>query len=744
MILMLAVPAHAGAADRHVRNSAEFARVVGSLQPGDTIVLADGTWRDFDIALVGEGRLDRPITLRGETPGGVILSGNSSLTLTGQWLVVRDLVFRDGHSTKGAVISFRAGKGRVANNSRVTNVVIDGFSKPDRVDSDYWVALYGKGNRFDHNHLTGKTNQGVTLAVVLDGDESRENGHRIDHNYFGPRQPLGSNGGETIRIGTSGNSMHRSETLVEANIFDRCDGEVEIISSKSGGNIYRGNLFLRSSGALTLRHGDDNLVEGNVFLGHGKPHTGGIRVINRGQTVRNNYMEGLRGTGFASALTVMNGVPNSPLNRYVAVDRATIENNTIVDSARITLGAGADEERSAPPTNSTFRRNLIGGVGAIPGLAVESDIGGIRFADNVVPQTAPEPWPGGTMRQPVDMVRGPNGLLYPTDATLAELGARRDLAVVAPDAVGVRWYARPDERNRFGDTGRIITVNAASGDLLAALADARSGDTLVLSPGAHVFSRPIRLDKVLTIRGASFADAGNTTVRLVTSEMVDLVEGGALRLQDLTIDGSRIVANDQCAIIRTGDGSMQRNTAIELSHIAVRNFTGCVHTQFVSLAPNTMADRVIVEHSEFVEFPGPILNAVEERDDEGRYNVEHAVVTGNRFRSVEGPVVALYRGGKDESTFGPSLIFVGNDLQRVGAPNSDEQRHAIALHGVQSARISGNAIDRSGAIAVVQTVGTPRLVITGNTFRAAPAPEITEMTYAGPSRAEVGDNIYEQ
>jgi len=36
----------------------------------------------------------------------------------------------------------------------------------------------------------------------------------------------------------------------------------------------------------------------------------GIRVINKGQTVRGNG--GLAGTGFTSALTVMNGVPNSP------------------------------------------------------------------------------------------------------------------------------------------------------------------------------------------------------------------------------------------------------------------------------------------------------------------------------------------------------------------------------------------------------------------------------------------------
>src|SRR3546814_2439514 len=45
-----------------------------------------------------------------------------------------------------------------------------------------------------------KTNAGVTLAVIRHDGDPLDNGHRIDHNYFGPRPPLGSNGGETIRI----------------------------------------------------------------------------------------------------------------------------------------------------------------------------------------------------------------------------------------------------------------------------------------------------------------------------------------------------------------------------------------------------------------------------------------------------------------------------------------------------------------------------------------------------------------
>ena len=43
---------------------------------------------------------------------------------------------------------------------------------------------------------------------------------------------------------------------MEQNFFDRCDGELEIISSKSCDNIYRGNTFLNCAGMLTLRHGN--------------------------------------------------------------------------------------------------------------------------------------------------------------------------------------------------------------------------------------------------------------------------------------------------------------------------------------------------------------------------------------------------------------------------------------------------------------------------------------------------------
>ena len=258
-------------------------------------------------------------------------------------------MFKDGYTPTSEVISFRTSKDELANNSRVTNTVIDNFSNPERHDTDLWVGLYGKNNRFDHNSLIDKGNRGVTVAVRMNTEASHENGHVIEYNYFGPRQTLGSNGGETLRIGTSHYSREFSNTIVRYNYFDRTGGELEIISSKSCGNEFRGNVFFESQGTLTMRHGHYTLVEGNYFLGNRIPNTGGIRIINENQTVRNNYLSGLTGHRFRGALVIMNGVPNGPINRYDPVIDSLMNNNIVIDSDHIQLCAGSDEERSAVP-----------------------------------------------------------------------------------------------------------------------------------------------------------------------------------------------------------------------------------------------------------------------------------------------------------------------------------------------------------------------------------------------------------
>ena len=97
----------------------------------------------------------------------------------------------------------------------------------------------GRNHRFNladgalvkDNHLVALRNQGIgtvealrmlrdrmphTMRLQVEVDKDHPNDHLIDHNHFGPRPPLGANGGETMRIGYSYQSMLKSRTVVDS------------------------------------------------------------------------------------------------------------------------------------------------------------------------------------------------------------------------------------------------------------------------------------------------------------------------------------------------------------------------------------------------------------------------------------------------------------------------------------------------------------------------------------------------
>ena len=708
----------ATAAEHLVGSQAEYRDAVEKARPGDTIVLRNGEWRDFEMLFRGAGTEARPITLTAETKGKVLLTGQSNLRLAGRHLVVSGLVFKHGHSPTNTVIAFRRTKGDYAYHSRVTEVVIDGFNNPERFETDFWVMMYGKHNRFDHNHLVGKSNQGVTMAVRLDSAESQENHHRIDHNYFGPRPVLGSNGGETLRIGTSHHSLANSFTVVEANVFDRCNGEVEIVSSKSGGNVFRGNLFLESSGTLTLRHGNDNLVEGNVFLGNRANHTGGIRVINKRQTVRNNYLMGLTGHRFGGALVVMNGVPNSPINRYHQVEDTIIENNSIIDSDHVELAAGSDEERSAPPKTTVFRHNLVHNEDGRNIIAVHDDISGIRFSGNVVNDAGNGQAPGvdrGFESRAVALEQLANGLYYPRDPGLHGVGADRTLDVADLADAGVAWYPKPGPNQRF-NTGAVIDVRPAEGSLAGAVASAKAGDVISLAPGDYLAAKVIVIDRPLTIRSADASAPAH--IEFERTALFEIREGGSLWLQALDLSGASAPDVAGNSLIRTSRYSMLGNFELLIDDTTISHLDTNHSFNVFTLAKHTFADRVAIANSTIREVTGHVLFMNRESEDLGIYNGEYVAIRDSAFANVQGAVVDLYRGGTDESTFGPHFEMVGSTLANVGKGSRNKTKASIRLLGVQAIDIHGNVLSDSQPIRITHTVGEPVATLADNEFRA--------------------------
>jgi poly(beta-D-mannuronate) lyase len=709
-------------ADSLVTTQAEFDAAVKAAQPGDTITMANGVWRDFEMVFTGTGTADQPITLSAETNGEVIISGVSNLRIAGEHLVVRGLVFRDGYSPTNEVISFRRGKDQLANHTRVTEVVIDHFNNPERFERDFWVMMYGRNNRFDHNHIVGKSNGGVTMAVRLDSEASQNNHHRIDHNYFGPRPELGSNGGETLRIGTSKYSLTDSYTTVENNYFDRCNGEVEIISSKSGRNTFRGNVFFESRGTLTLRHGNDNLIENNVFLGNGVDHTGGIRLINKRQTIRNNYLYGLKGYRFGGGLVVMNGVPNSPINRYHQVEDSVVENNTIIDTDHVEFAAGSDDERSAVPLTTRFQNNLIVHREPTEVIAVHDDISGITFAGNVLDGVTNAPAKPGLKSTSVVMEKSENGLDYPVDAEYANVGVDRSLTVIDRDQTGVTWYPKPGYGSPF-EGGSVRPVEPGNNSIANAIADANAGDIIELASGEYNESKIIVLDKPISLRSAA-GNESRPTVRFERTTLFELQDGGSLSLSGLDIDGTLAPDTYGNSVIRTSRYSMLGNYHLLIDDVNVSDLNVNHSFHFLKVAGHTFASQLRITNSNFTNISGHVAALDKETEDLGIYNVEYISIQSSNFKNIEGSLANVYRGGTDESTFGPHFLLENCSLDNVGNGKRNKPNASVRLQGVQVATISGNSFKDSLGIRVIETVGDPITRLSNNEFDGTNAPVI--------------------
>lgn len=722
------------ATEYRVESQEEYRAVLTKLAPGDSIILKDGVWRDFEIIFEGNGQPGSPITLRAETPGEVFITGQSNLALAGEHLLVSGLIFRDGYTPSQSVISFRKDKTALANNSRVTQTVIHNFTNPERFEADYWVAIYGKHNRFDHNHLEGKRNRGVTLAVRLDSEASRENYHRIDHNYFGPRPTLGSNGGETLRIGTSHFSRSNSFTTVENNYFDRCDGEVEIISSKSGSNVLRGNVFFESKGTLTLRHGHDNLVEENIFLGNGVAHTGGIRVINRRQTIKNNYIEGVKGYRFGGALVVMNGVPNSPINRYDGVEDSVIKSNSLINSDHIQLAAGSDAERSAVPVRTSFDKNLIVQTNrTVDVFTVYDDISGISFNENVISGSR-APVADGFESTTVSLIRATNGLQYPADDDLQGTGVSPKITMISKSATGVDWYRKPGKSQTF-DTGKMVEIDPGKDTLIDGIRKAGRSGIVMLAPGDYEVGKVIPLDHAVTVRAQ-----GDAKITFERSSLFEIRDGGAIKLSGLEISGESAPDYAGNSVIRTSRYSMLDNYEVVIEDSRIYDLD--VNRFFDVLAgfKGTMADRITITDSTFSEISGAVLKLDAETDDLGIYNADYVTITGSSFSNIQGPLVALYRGGTDESTFGPHFTMTGSHVTNVGNGTKNKSGASIFLHGVQVTEIAENTLVKSAPVVINHTVGEPRTRVLKNRFDGQGYIEVKELNSQKQNTAVVSGN----
>jgi len=349
---------------RRVEVTSAVAINSGSWSAGDTIVLINGTWTNQTISLRAFGTAAQPIVLEAETPGQVVFNGTSRVSVSGQYIEISGIYFKDGTLSGLPVVEFRTSSTNVAENCRLTNCAIVNYNPALNTVDSKWVSLYGRNNRVDHCSFENKNNAGTLLVVWLTAGIIPD--HIIENNYFGYRNPnLDStgkelNGQEIIRIGDSNTSMQYANCIVRNNFFERCNGEIEIISNKSCGNWYSNNVFYECRGMLTLRHGNDCTVEGNYFFGNGISNTGGVRIIGENHKVYNNYFQELRGTNFRAALCIVRGMLNSVLNDYFQVKNAQVMFNTFVNCTQsFCVNYNSSTAYTMPPIGTVIAHNHV-------------------------------------------------------------------------------------------------------------------------------------------------------------------------------------------------------------------------------------------------------------------------------------------------------------------------------------------------------------------------------------------------
>lgn len=699
-----------------VKDAKMLHKSIKNAAPGDEIIMANGVWKDLQIEFFAHGDKANPIVLKAETPGKVMLEGMSSLKLGGEYLVVSGLIFQHGHTTSSTVIDFRINKDSVANNCSVASCVIWDYNQPERFIRDHWIEFWGRHNKLDHCYLAGKSNEGPTLLVNLAGNENIRNFHEITNNYFGPRPRKGGPKAETIRMGSSYTSMTPAHVNVANNLFDHCNGEVEVISNKSNDNVFSHNIFYECEGSLVLRHGNYCTVDGNIFIGNHKPFVGGIRVINTGHWITNNYFYGMIGDEFRAPLAVMNGIPKSPLNRYNQVTDVVVAFNTWVDCKspwQFSVGFNADKKgtlpaseiRSARPLRTLIADNLIFNHHEDKSPVVAYDkIGGISFHNNILDNAGSEVDVQGALKlSSVEMVQKNKWFYMPSKdgfEALKDVYAGFDFQNIKTDILGVNRAEHTAigalgleadqtvhlDKSKFGPSwfpgknkstsGREIRVSSKKGALQRALETAKDGDELILTDKNYMIANPLSIDKKITVRALS-SSKPVIHVKMESSQAIELQPGSHLILRGVNMIGVK-----NAVAFSTPKHHNNKNYNLHVENVAVSGFG-----KIMQVYKGSFADTISFDDVKFADC-GAGIGLDAETDDKGDYNAEVLQINKCTFENIGSEVIDYYRGGYDESTIGGSLILRNSMI--AGCGKAQQQDVLVSTHGIINVLIEGN------------------------------------------------------
>lgn len=314
---------------------------------GQTINL-EPAYQDGILLIRGGGTERKPAIVDGR--GMTVLTGNNQLYVIGDHIIVQNVKILNPDLAKGirSVVSFRYKK-ETGTNSTIRNFQF--IQEPGKISiTTYsWLEVFGRNNTVTGCLFKGKTTRNPIMHIDVDDDQP--DNHVISGNTFTDIPVHPGEALECIRIGL-GKGI--SGTLVKDNIFKRCFGDSETLSTKSSGNKMTGNYFFECRAGISLRGGNNNTVSGNVFYNT----KNALRMSGSGHQIDNNYFfNNPIATDNGGALVLMVGGPMPDCN-YEVVRNITIESNVFLNYLGLRVLKPGDKCDDYPG-NIIFRHNTF-------------------------------------------------------------------------------------------------------------------------------------------------------------------------------------------------------------------------------------------------------------------------------------------------------------------------------------------------------------------------------------------------
>ena len=179
----------------------------------------------------------------------------------------------------------------INNSAKKDYIKIINETSLDILDNNF-VRKFSESNMINYSPTVDATTG--FIPNTIDGE--------ISGNYFGKKFQEVNKESSMIKLGNCGagtdgshalNILIKNNEFVDYNYQDENGAYYEVISNKSSGNTYEGNIFINCNGGLFLRCGNNITVFKNKFLGDNTGIKSGITVSGTDHKIYNNYFRDL-------------------------------------------------------------------------------------------------------------------------------------------------------------------------------------------------------------------------------------------------------------------------------------------------------------------------------------------------------------------------------------------------------------------------------------------------------------------